>query len=332
MRVSRRLWSSEAGGWVLLVAAGAAMGRGTGAGLGIALAAAAATVAGLLAAAVSLRRPWLVGVVGAAATYALSLPMAAAGRLPLALLVGGLAALAAGLGRRAPSRQIHLADGFYAVGIMILLSGVFTSLVPLPSTSLRTAHLATLLVLYLITPPLEVATVLLVLSQGKSLSEFIRANYAWRPSSWRELGQGFTVGLAIVLLSSLLVQVESTWIRLPVTPNNPFVYDPHAAAAPGLAIAALVLAVVVLAPLAEEALFRGLLFGGLASRWGVWPAALLSAAIFGAAHLNLSLWLPLSVAGLLLALVYARTRSLWSSTAAHATLNGLSVLLALLVR
>ncbi len=332
MWVRRRPGGSELGWWLLLLAAAAGMGRGAGAGLVAAVGAAVAAVGAVVAAGYSLRQPWAAGTVATATTYALATPVTAGGRLPLALLVGGMAAVAAGLGRRAPTERIRLSDGLYGVGLMILLSGVFTSLVPLPSTSLRTAHLTTLLVLYLLTPPLEVATVLLVLFQGHTLARFVRANYAWRPSSWRELGQGFAVGLAIVLLSSLLVQAERTWIRLPVHPNNPFVYDPHASAAPGLGIAALVLAVVVLAPLAEEALFRGLLFGGLAARWGTWPAAILSAAIFGAAHLNLSLWLPLSVAGLLLALVYARTRSLWSSTVAHATLNGLSVLLALLVR
>ena len=318
--------------WVVLVVAAAAVGRGSAAGLLAATAAAVATLGALVGAGHQLRTPWLVGAVTAAAVFVLAAPPSAPTRVPIALLTGGLAALAAGLGARPAIDRVTVADGFYGVGLMILLSGVFTAVVPLPSPTLSTAHLTTLLVLYLITPPLEAITVLLVLAHAPKFTRFVAANYAWRSTSWREIGQGVTVGVAIILLSSLLIQVESVWFRLPVHPNNPFVYDPHAAHAPVLGIAALALAVVVLAPLAEEALFRGLLFGGMAARWGFWPAALLSAAIFGGAHLNLSLWLPLSVAGLLLALVYFRTRSLWSSTAAHATLNGVSVLLALLVR
>ncbi len=318
--------------WIVLVAAAAAVGRGTGFGVMGAMAAAVGTLGALVAAGHQLRTPWLAGGAAAVAVFLLAAPPSAPTRLPLALLTGGLAALAAGLGSRPATDRVTLADGLFGVGIMVLLSGVFTALVPLPSSSLSTAHLATLLVLYLITPPLEAITVLLVLAQGPKLSRFIAANYAWRSTSAREVGQGVTVGIAIILLSSLLIQAEGFWFRLPVHPNNPFVYDPHAAHAPVWGIVALAGAVVVLAPLAEEALFRGLLFGGMAGRWGFWPAALLSAAIFGAAHLNLSLWLPLSVAGLLLALVYSRTRSLWASTAAHATLNGVSVLLALLVR
>ena len=326
-RVDARWWW-----WVVLAAAAAAMGRGSGAGLVVAMAAAVATLGALVAAGYQLRAPWLVGAVGAGAALVLAAPPSPPTRLPLALLAGGLATVAAGLGARSASERVTLADGLYGVGMMVLLSGVFTALVPLPSSSLTTAHLATLLVLYLITPPLEAVTVLLVLARGRKLVRFVAGNYAWLSTSWREIGQGVAAGVAIIVVSSVLIQAENVWFRLPVHPNNPFVYDPHAAHAPALGILALTAAVVVLAPLAEEALFRGLLFGGMAARWGFWPAALASAAIFGAAHLNLSLWLPLSAAGLLLAWVYSRTGSLWASTVAHATLNGVSVLLALLVR
>jgi membrane protease YdiL (CAAX protease family) len=91
-------------------------------------------------------------------------------------------------------------------------------------------------------------------------------------------------------------------------------------------------AIVLFAPLAEEGLFRGLLFGGLVNAFGFWPAALVSGAVFGAAHLDLSLWVGLSVAGVWLDWLYWRYRSLWVSTVAHATLNGLSVLLAMTAR
>ena len=51
----------------------------------------------------------------------------------------------------------------------------------------------------------------------------------------------------------------------------------------GIAVAA-VLVIVVLAPFAEELFFRGFFFAGLRSRWSLWPAALLSGAIFGLVH------------------------------------------------
>lgn len=318
--------------WALFVLAVAAMGKFARADLPVAVVAALLTVGVLVGVAHQLRQPWLVLAVAGVAALLLATPPSPGARVAFALLAALLAGTAAQLGRRGRSDRVVWSDGLYGVGLLILLSIVVTAMVPVPSGPLTTAHLSTLLVLYLLTPPLEALAVLLVLWQGRKLLRFLQLNYAWRPTSAREVGQGFAVGVAIILATSLLIQIESVWWKVPVAPNNPFVYDPRAAGAPALGIAALVLAVVVLAPLAEEALFRGLLFGGLLSRWGLWPAALVSAAIFGAAHLNLSLWLPLSTAGLLLALLYAKTRSLWSSTVAHATLNGVSVLLALLVR
>ena len=51
-------------------------------------------------------------------------------------------------------------------------------------------------------------------------------------------------------------------------------------------LALLVLDVVVLTPVAEELLFRGVLFQGLARRWGVRAAAIVSSTLFGLAHVE----------------------------------------------
>ena len=57
-----------------------------------------------------------------------------------------------------------------------------------------------------------------------------------------------------------------------------------------------------------------------------------SAALFAAIHLSLLSLLPIFVLGLGLAWVYDRTKSLLAPMAMHATVNGISVALALLVR
>jgi membrane protease YdiL (CAAX protease family) len=86
------------------------------------------------------------------------------------------------------------------------------------------------------------------------------------------------------------------------------------------------LVAVVMAPLFEETFFRGFLFRGFAESWGwVW-GAVVSAAVFGIAHLQLDVFIPLFALGLALAWVYKRTGSLWTSIALHALFNGLSVL------
>ena len=91
-------------------------------------------------------------------------------------------------------------------------------------------------------------------------------------------------------------------------------------------IALFVLVAVVMAPLFEELFFRGFLFGGLTNSLGwVW-GAVVSAAVFGLAHLQLDVFVPLFVLGLALAWVYRRTGSLWSSIALHALFNAISVL------
>jgi membrane protease YdiL (CAAX protease family) len=249
-----------------------------------------------------------------------------------AALLGLYAAAVALLARRRPRRALGPTDGFLAVALMVLLSACFSLLAPIPPPGPTERHVSVLLVLYLATPPIEMLTVILVLSRDRLLGQFWRENYRGRAGLAGAIGHGLVVGIGIVLLTAAVVQIEARGFRWPIQPNNPFVYNPRLATAPPGALAALVLAVVVMAPLAEEALFRGLLFGGLRRRVGPVLAALVSAAVFGAAHMNGSLFLPLAVAGFLLALVYERSRSLWPSTVAHATLNGLAVLMALLVR
>jgi membrane protease YdiL (CAAX protease family) len=96
---------------------------------------------------------------------------------------------------------------------------------------------------------------------------------------------------------------------------------PHTAAGAAL----LTLLAVVLAPLFEELFFRGFLFRGLARSWG-WPiGAVVSGAVFGAVHQQLTVFVPLFALGVALAWVYQRTGSLWTAITLHAVFNGLSV-------
>jgi membrane protease YdiL (CAAX protease family) len=92
-------------------------------------------------------------------------------------------------------------------------------------------------------------------------------------------------------------------------------------------IALFVLVAVIMAPLFEETFFRGFLFRGFATSWGwVW-GAVASATVFGLAHLQLSVFLPLFALGFALAWVYKRTGSLWTSIALHSLFNAVSVFL-----
>jgi membrane protease YdiL (CAAX protease family) len=90
-----------------------------------------------------------------------------------------------------------------------------------------------------------------------------------------------------------------------------------------LAVATGILLIVV-APLAEEVFFRGFLYQAFRNSFGVLPGALLSALIFGAIHLEFFKLVQLAILGVILALLFEKTRSLWSPITLHAVNNTLA--------
>ncbi len=86
------------------------------------------------------------------------------------------------------------------------------------------------------------------------------------------------------------------------------------------------LAVVVVAPVAEELFFRGFMLGGLVAAVGDLRAIVVSSALFAAMHASIGTFIPLFAAGVLLAWLYLRTRSIWPPIAAHSTQNALAIL------
>jgi membrane protease YdiL (CAAX protease family) len=82
----------------------------------------------------------------------------------------------------------------------------------------------------------------------------------------------------------------------------------------------------IIAPIVEEVIFRGLLYQWLRSRAGVVVAVLASAAIFGAAHVIPLLFPSLFVVGLILALAFEFSQSLWVTIALHMLQNGLAII------
>jgi membrane protease YdiL (CAAX protease family) len=86
----------------------------------------------------------------------------------------------------------------------------------------------------------------------------------------------------------------------------------------------------VAAPIFEETLFRGFLLPSLTRYLPTWGAIALSALIFAVAHLNLSEVLPLATLGVVLGVVYTRTRNLLSSMLLHGLWNS-GTLLSLII-
>ena len=82
-------------------------------------------------------------------------------------------------------------------------------------------------------------------------------------------------------------------------------------------------AVIVAAPLGEEVFYRGLIFGGL-QRWGFWPAAVISGAVFSGVHLDPGSLIPFFIIGVTLAWLFWRRGNLWESVAFHVLFNAVS--------
>ncbi|MGD7652978.1 MAG: CPBP family glutamic-type intramembrane protease [Verrucomicrobiales bacterium] len=91
-------------------------------------------------------------------------------------------------------------------------------------------------------------------------------------------------------------------------------------------------AAVVAAPICEEVVFRGYLYPVLKRYGGMWPAAIATALVFGAAHGSMTALLPLVIFGGLLVYLYERTGSLWAPMAVHFCFNGATVVVQILAR
>ncbi len=83
----------------------------------------------------------------------------------------------------------------------------------------------------------------------------------------------------------------------------------------------LFLTVGLLAPAAEELIFRGLVFRRMKDFMNPWAAIILSALLFGIYHGNMIQFLYASLMGILLAVIYHRTGTLWTSILAHLVAN-----------
>ena len=82
-----------------------------------------------------------------------------------------------------------------------------------------------------------------------------------------------------------------------------------------------------LVPLTEELVFRGLLFRWLRQRLAFWPAAFISGAAFGLAHIRVDQMVIAGLLGLPLAWLYERSRSLAPAIVMHQAYNSLVLML-----
>jgi membrane protease YdiL (CAAX protease family) len=126
----------------------------------------------------------------------------------------------------------------------------------------------------------------------------------------------FVAGIISVLLTRIIQNVT----HHPVEAPKQISLQTHPST---LVLVIVGISVIVLAPLAEEAFFRGFVFRGL-RRWlrPGW-AIVVSAAVFGIAHIIPLIMLPIFGLGVLLASIVNARKSLVPSIFAHATFNAI---------
>jgi len=147
------------------------------------------------------------------------------------------------------------------------------------------------------------------------------ASWGFRPFERHSL---LLVPVALVLAYLAGVVYTSLYSRLLGPPPEQTILRDFPRNAPGVALFAIT--AIVVAPLLEETFFRGFLFQGLARSWGPVWGAIVSAGLFGLAHQQASVFVPLFALGLLLAWVFYRSGSIWTNILLHASFNGVSVL------
>jgi len=84
----------------------------------------------------------------------------------------------------------------------------------------------------------------------------------------------------------------------------------------------------ILAPVSEELYFRGLLHRWFQSRFGFWPRVLLSSVLFGLAHFDsLAVIISSFIMGVMNAIAYEKSKSLWLPILIHVFNNSLAVVI-----
>ncbi|CAN5273254.1 hypothetical protein BH09ACT13_BH09ACT13_08790 [soil metagenome] len=160
--------------------------------------------------------------------------------------------------------------------------------------------------------------ILLLIARGLPLRDAFGLH---RPASWlRALGYALLALAAIYVAGYVYVLLSGTdpTDEQGLVPNE---WDPDRAGA----FVAFLVAVSVVAPIVEELTYRGLGFS-LLRPYGAWVAILVTGILFGAAHGLVEALPVLTVFGLAVGWLRARTASVYPSMILHGFFNGLALI------
>ncbi len=143
---------------------------------------------------------------------------------------------------------------------------------------------------------------------------------------WRTCAFGFALGVANFFALVIPTQFLAQSIAPPAWRDQWDMTNLFKNQTP-LELGAIIAAVVLAAPFCEEFVFRGMLQRGLAAAISPRAAAVLSAFIFSAFHLDPVGFAARFELGLVFGLLFVRTNSLWPGVFAHAANNLISTIL-----
>ena len=129
----------------------------------------------------------------------------------------------------------------------------------------------------------------------------------------------FPLGQLLQLLSINLLT------RLHLDPTAQTAVEVLRLARQGPGLIGFTLVTVVVAPLAEELVFRGILYPAIKSAGFPQLALWGSSVLFATIHFNLSIFLPLLLLALVLAWLYEKTDNLLATIAAHSVFNAVNL-------
>ena len=225
-----------------------------------------------------------------------------------------------------PSREGRIpwgqADIIKAIGLVILGTVIFlipaaiaVAIIDQPNSDAET--LAGLV------PSLALEVLLLVLAVRFTLGKY--------RCSWRDLGfrlparGGWWLPPLLVVVGWIIVGVYFAIVSAlgagDLESQSQF---PDEAFQSPVVIPVVAVLALIAAPITEETFFRGFIFVGLRRRWGLVGAAFASGILFGLAHVLPILYIPFALIGVLFALGYVYSGSLWVPMAAHFLFNSIS--------
>lgn len=157
-----------------------------------------------------------------------------------------------------------------------------------------------------------------------------RLHYSWKDIGFKKINSKWlfaTISISIIVipLSGLITILVMMALGLPLeNPQLEFLIPEDFSWISGIGL--FILGGIVV-PIAEEVFFRGVLYKWLRERWGVFFGVSVSSLIFGLIHIDIAIVATAFVLGIVLALVYEYSDSLWTAILIHIINNSVKIIL-----